>query len=65
MEQWNNNLIFRGSLNGMPTAEQLHREILFLQQIDMKMQSRIVRMRDIHLDESLFRNYLARYKELC
>ena len=31
----------------------------------MKMKARIVRMRDIHLDESLFRNYLAGYKELC
>ena len=30
-----------------------------------EVQSRIVRMRDIHLDESLFRNYLARYKALC
>ena len=65
MEYWNSNSIFRGSLNGVPTAEQLHRGILLLQQIDMKMQARIVRMRDIHLDESLFRNYLARYKELC
>ena len=30
----------------------------------MKMQARIVRMRDIHLDEFLFRNYLTGYKEL-
>ena len=45
----------------MPTAEQLHRGILLLQRIrqdDMEdKQARIVRMRDIHLDESLFRNY--------
>ena len=27
-------------------------------------QARIVRMRDIHLDEFLFRNYLTGYKEL-
>lgn len=47
----------------MPTAEQLHRGILLLQRIrqdDMEdKQARIVRMRVIHLDESLFRNYLA------
>ena len=47
----------------MPTAEQLHRGILLLQRIrqdDMEDKpARIVRMRDIQLDESLFRNYLT------
>ena len=43
----------------MPTAEQLHRGILLLQRNRHKMQVRIVRMRVIHMDESLFRNYLA------
>ena len=45
------------------TAEQLHRGILLLQRIrqdDMEDKpARIVRMRDIQLDESLFRNYLT------
>ena len=39
-------------------------EFYYCSKIDMKMQARIVRMRDIHLDEFLFRNYLTGYKEL-